>query len=329
MDGRSVVGLGNSELDLQLLIDDLNALAAIAGAPRLNLPTGLTAARGANDAMWLGLQMSQRYGPPDAGINDQLGFQRLPAWWTLAHKQRMYLDGSGDARGFRTMMAMLLAFGLTEAQVRAREPAIADIREYLLTLAPPPWPYDPVDADLAARGGAIFAAHCAGCHGDYENGVFPNRIVPAASVATDELRASRYGVAEVAWVNASWFGGSGDPPHAQQAQGGYLAPDLTGIWARAPYLHNGSVPTLHALLKPSARPRFFKRRGAAAASYDRAAVGWIVEVLDAGQVATDPRNVRDAIYDTTLPGLSNGGHPYGDDLSDEERTALLEYLKLL
>jgi hypothetical protein len=123
----------------------------------------------------------------------------------------------------------------------------------------------------------------------------------------------------VGFVNASWFGADG----AMRSTHGYLAPDLTGVWATAPYLHNGSVPTLEALLDSSKRPARFQRTG----EYDPVAVGWRFTAVTApaGQASLETRRV----YDTTATGLANTGHLSGDALSADERRAVLEYLKTL
>jgi hypothetical protein len=52
-------------------------------------------------------------------------------------------------------------------------------------------------------------------------------------------------------------------------------------------------------------------------------------VLEAGKDAAEDPAERVRIYDTTLPGYDNGGHHFGDGLSDKERRAVLEYLKSL
>lgn len=95
----------------------------------------------------------------------------------------------------------------------------------------------------------------------------------------------------------------------------YKARPLNGIWASAPYLHNGSVPTLHdLLLPPASRPaRFSVGRW----EYDPKNIGYVSD----GQVPF--------VVDTTLPGNGNRGHEYGTKLSEEDRLALLEYLKTL
>lgn len=94
----------------------------------------------------------------------------------------------------------------------------------------------------------------------------------------------------------------------------YKAAPLPGVWASAPYLHNGSVPNLYELLLPaSQRSKSFTLGNR---EFDAKRVGY----------QTKGGGYR---YDTTLPGYSNQGHEYGAKLSDEDRWALVEYLKSL
>ena len=101
----------------------------------------------------------------------------------------------------------------------------------------------------------------------------------------------------------------------------YKARPLDGIWATAPYLHNGSVPTLDALLRPaSQRPKSFS---IGVRTFDPVRVGYLTDVPGF------PRfNVNEA-DGTPIPGNSNAGHEDGASLSDEERSQLIEYLKTL
>jgi hypothetical protein len=104
------------------------------------------------------------------------------------------------------------------------------------------------------------------------------------------------------------------------SKGAYEAKVLQGIWATAPYLHNGSVPTLAELLKPpAARVKQFKVGNA----YDTVTVGLAVDQsqFNATVTTTDCNDLNS--------GNSNCGHPYGTQLSDVEKKALLEYLKTL
>ena len=98
----------------------------------------------------------------------------------------------------------------------------------------------------------------------------------------------------------------------------YKARPLNGIWATAPFLHNGSVPTLYDLLLPEdTRPKKFS---VGQLEYDPKKIGFI----------SDPSNPNAPfIFDVSLKGNGNGGHMYGTTLSDEERWDLVEYLKSL
>src|SRR5215813_6460360 len=105
------------------------------------------------------------------------------------------------------------------------------------------------------------------------------------------------------------------PPDA-----GYEARVLQGVWAAAPYLHNGSVPTLAELLKPSDKRTASFKVGPA---YDPAAVG----------LAVEQPHVRATLKTTDCRDRSSGnsrcGHEFGTTLPDSEKRALLEYLKKL
>lgn len=94
----------------------------------------------------------------------------------------------------------------------------------------------------------------------------------------------------------------------------YKARPLNGIWATAPYLHNGSVPSLYALLQPAAeRPDTFR---VGSREFDPVNVGYV--------------NTGGFLFDTSVPGNRNVGHEYGTaELTEEQRRELVEYLKSL
>ena len=94
----------------------------------------------------------------------------------------------------------------------------------------------------------------------------------------------------------------------------------SGIWAPAPYLHNGSVPTLAELLKPpTERIKQFKIGNA----YDNVNVGLAVEQtqFNTTMTTTDCGDLNS--------GNSRCGHEFGTKLPETEKKALLEYLKTL
>ncbi|NER51103.1 MAG: cytochrome c, partial [Symploca sp. SIO1A3] len=100
---------------------------------------------------------------------------------------------------------------------------------------------------------------------------------------------------------------------------GYLSVSLDGLWLRAPYLHNGSVPYLEDLLEePENRTKVFYRGYDV---YNQEKVGFVAEGLEAEKVGFK--------YDTSVQANGNQGHLYGTDLSSEDKQALVEYLKTL
>lgn len=325
--GSTVLGAGSNSFDLQGLYDDLvelNELAPTFGFPSYPLPFEMserTGAAGANDAFGLGMTLAAKSAGKTT-LNERYGFQQSPAWWTLKHKQRLYADGAGQAPGTRTMMATLLAFGLSYTELVAKEEEFTDLWHYLLTLEAPPFPGS-VDEALAREGRALFDNQCASCHGVHSGpeAAFPDLVVDLEEIGTDPLRAQAFTAQESEFLNGTWF--AADYP--TEATLGYLAPPLVGVWATAPYLHNGSVPSLRALLDPASRPQRWQRVEAA---YDEDTVGLAVEPAAAPSASTEPILAR-KVFDTSLPGLSAAGHDYGASLSSEQRGALLEYLKTL
>src|SRR6185369_17694877 len=126
---------------------------------------------------------------------------------------------------------------------------------------------------------------------------YPNLLIPVDVVGTDPELAQKNWAAPMAvdWFNASFYGQRG---HMDRTVAGYVPPPLDGIWVTAPFFHNGSVPTLEAVIDSSKRPASWSM-SFADQDYDSAAVGW--KTAGAG-----PN------YDTTQPGGSNQGHTFGD-----------------
>lgn len=248
----------------------------------------------------------------DAGT-DLHGWVDVPPWWRTSRKNALYYDGSGRGDQVRHMMNMSIFSMSSTAEARAIDAMFVDIAAYLRSIQPPRFPY-PIDAELAARGELVFAETCSRCHGTYgPSGTYPNLIVPVGEVGTDPGLAMNFWANRdaVDWFNSSFFGQTSRFEPVQ----GYYAPPLDGIWVTAPFFHNGSVPTLAAVLDSSLRtstwPMAFGDD-----DFDPDSVGWRTD--HAGEA-----------YDTSQPGLSNRGHTFGDELDPGDRRALLEYLKTL
>jgi len=217
--------------------------------------------------------------------------------------------------------------------IKKQAPVFADMHAFLLGVEAPKYPF-PVDRKLAARGRELFEVSCAKCHGTYgPGGKYPNKIVSFDHIGTDRALAESLTDKLAEHYNRSWFAQELAPdgkPMRFTAHKGYQSPPLDGVWATAPYLHNGSVPTVYHVLNSKARPKVFTRSyGTEREDYDEAKLGWKVGVLDGPPEGNLSGFERRRIIDTTRPGHGNGGHTFGDDFTEAERTAVIEYLKTL
>ncbi len=245
----------------------------------------------------------------------------VPAWWLLKKKHGMFYNGFGRGDFGRFLMASNLLTVSDTSESREVDSKISDVLAYIYTIKAPKYPR-PVNEQLVAAGKQIFTADCSGCHGTYgDNPAYPNLLIPGAVIQTDSLLySSNYQNPQfVDWFNNSWFA-QGDHPARLVPYNGYIAPPLDGVWATAPYLHNGSVPNLEAVLKSSIRPAYWQRNFDHP-EYDYVNPGW----------PYTPYNQPggNTVYNTTLRGYGNKGHYFGDHLKPNERRAVIEYLKTL
>jgi mono/diheme cytochrome c family protein len=211
-------------------------------------------------------------------------------------------------------------------------PHVADAMRFLETYQSPQFP-GKVNATLAQAGRSIYDARCAACHGSYDANVqhpklleFPNRLVPQEQLGTD---ATRWQVIDTELLTGIEHSAIAKYIDANNT-GGYVAPLLSGLWATAPYLHNGSVPTLWQLMHPDARPKQFLVGGHA---LDFMQVG-IAGTLNSEGVWVYPTGYipwsKPVLFDTADPGRSNKGHEREfTALTEVENASLLEFLKLL
>jgi len=336
--GQSMIGLGNSSLDLQSLFEELPG----AGKTKVKTPYQFSQTRGTNEAgatsvFLLGFrdtQLQVNLAKHDLAFRDDL-CEDVPAWWLLHKKATMYATGEGDARSARSIMQFSLSPLHGKKFFETNEATYKDILQYIYSQRAPKYPF-PIDQTLAAQGRQIFEKSCSSCHGTYgENPTYPNKIIPASRVGTDSHRLLGFPRQFGEKYNKSWFTEEREGWFADGYRGrynqGYQAPPLDGVWATAPYLHNGSVPTLAHLLDSHTRPvRFTRSFETREEDFDKEKVGWKVRELLRGEMAADrsPHEQR-KIYDTARIGRGNGGHTFGDRLTSAERAALIEYLKTL
>jgi hypothetical protein len=247
-----------------------------------------------------------------------------PPWWNIKKKSFLYADG-GIAKSHRALMQFLLLPKNGPEKFREWEQDYVDILAWMESIEPPKYPFA-VDRQLAARGEKIFVESCSRCHGTYgAGGSYPEKTVPIDEVGTDRVR---FGSISPEWrqeYGKSWFGHYGEKPlHEKPA--GYVAPPLDGIWASAPYLHNGSVPTLWHMLHPDERPIVWQR---SEDGYDQAKVGLEIQGFDELPAAARVPAEKRRYFDTRKFGKSAAGHTFPDELTEQQKRAVLEYLKTL
>jgi mono/diheme cytochrome c family protein len=333
--GQTVIGLGNSALDLQGLFDEMYP----AGGVRMTFPVTFSNVRGTIDPVSpVAFLMEFRDLELNLGKSEKLEYFKdlasdPPAWWLLKKKKTRNWTGSIDAHSTRVDMPTLLSPFNSGEYIKKQESAFADIHKFILSVEAPRFPF-PIDRNRAAKGKKLYTRHCARCHGRYgPDSSYPSKVVPLADIGTDPLLARALTDRLVDHFNRSWFGrekGSDGKPIRVVPRRGYQAPPLDAVWATAPYFHNASVPTVYHVLNSKARPKRFTRSyGGEKEDYDAVKLGLKFTVVVENPAAAMPARERRQIYDTTLPGRGNAGHTFGDALDEEERAAVIEYLKTL
>ena len=292
-------------------------------------PLTVTETRGVNPADKYAAILAAHRNPTDLtwrendpwGITKEVIPTDVPAWWLLKKKNAMFYTGVGTGDFSRIMMASSLVSLQDSTQARSIDKRFPDVLAYIKSLTPPIYK-GIIDQQKVTEGKAIYETNCSRCHGSSnDKNDYPNLLVSLESIGTDPALAStNFAHPQLLdWYNNSWFSKA---PFAAKlvAKNGYIAPPLDGVWATAPYLHNGSVPTLEELLNSAARPKIWKRTFKSD-DYDTKKVGWNYSIPT---TKTDNQT-----YDTSIKGYGNQGHIYGDKLSSTQRKALIEYLKTL
>ena len=332
--GQPVPGAPNSLFALQTLTEDVRAVKLKLHKQLTRMDVGsivipLGTTNGTTNAIIFGVALMANRTPDlqlAVGLPPQMVHHDhdAPAWWNFNKKQRLYSDGFA-LKGHRPLMQFMLVPENGPDHFARLEDDFREIYAWLESLQPPKYPYQ-IDHASAKRGEAVFNANCAQCHGTYgANEEYPNRIVPIDEVGTDPARLSALTPVHREGYEASWFAHFGE--HKVVADpGGYVAPPLDGIWASAPYFHNGSVPTLWHVLHPGRRPVVWTR---SENGYDRAKVGLEITACDRAPKTFATSHERRSYFDTTKFGKSAAGHAFPDALDKDEKRDVLEYLKTL
>jgi hypothetical protein len=256
-----------------------------------------------------------------------IGPADYPSIWDQGPRQGMQLhwDGNNPSVEERNKSAALGA-GVTPVTIDLQR--LKRIENWTWDLKPAPYPKT-IDRNKAAEGQKLYAQYCADCHGMKEGDKYLfdtsrftrlGKVDPLNAIRTDPGRFNSYSEMLAANQNTLYVGYEWRFKQFRKTNG-YANMPLDGIWLRAPYLHNGSVPTLRDLFNPAdQRPKVFYRGYDV---YDWEKVGFISDVAE--------ENGRPFFkFDTQAEGNSNAGHDgegYGTYLGDTEKDAIVEYMK--
>lgn len=270
--------------------------------------------RGRDDAMNL-----TKYFLVGSPMDDSIGPSDIPSIWNLQKYDRdgITMNWAGDSHD-KYSVIIDSALGLLGAAPKSNAEFLEEVDwlvKYLSDKPSPKYPL-PIDAALADTGKQVFERECATCHASERTG----KRMPLAGVDTDPERLWTWKKEHAVAANKKVADfGIERKGLVEDELIGYNPPFLDGLWLRAPYLHNGAVPTLRDMLKPPAeRPTVFWR------GYD------LYDAVNVGFVTTGPEAERVGTrHDVKERSNGNGGHLFGTALPETEKAALLEYLKTL
>jgi mono/diheme cytochrome c family protein len=294
----------------------------------------------------------------------------VPAVWMQQNHALFQWDGNLKGVMIRNLSAASAVVG-NPAKLNLFGNVLA--RNFIEELPPPPYPFD-VDMAGVSRGKALFTANCEGCHhprneraygvdvigtdtgrSGYATAhgveigipflklmcprnapklVFDPKVFPTFTKRSDtdpcNFRFDFERRTDVPIGENDLLTDRSDPKKQ-----GYLAGPLDGVWATAPYLHNGSVPTLTHLLRPAMR-KDAEQFVRGSLSYDKTYVGWRWNKDEFDELkGLDSMAV---IYDTAVDGQSNKGHDrdvegyrldWSDGKYDQDVKDLIAYLKTM
>jgi mono/diheme cytochrome c family protein len=275
---------------------------------------------------------------PGLWLSGTTGSEDPPNWWNLGHRPAKFYDAGMSSDSTRIELSWYMP-GAATPEYQEGYDWILDhdyaANTWMLGLRAPAYPL-PIDTRLAKKGAVLFHklnlwatkrhnsvprpeggnGSCASCHGAYAPRYVKSRkflaspalagmaanVTPIDIINTDPARMAANSAAVEQAADVSWFTYYGQDGCAEKYNLiGYLAQPLYGVWASAPYFHNGSVPTVWGVLKSSARPLFWRRMSKPeqpgvvmgyetdlARAYDSATLGWRYDDLPCGSSGVTP-----------------------------------------
>ena len=294
--------------------------------------TALSLARRNNDEYATKNPILERF-PRDNELNTFVADSKPMPWWNLKYKTRWLSDGSVVSGNpiFTNFLWNELGRGTDlkelEKWMQDNSKTIQEVTAAAFATEAPRYtdffPASSIDLERAKRGEKLFNQSCMKCHGEYQKAwnadnaselssvdlltttkVIYHDKTPVKDVGTDPNRYQAMKYFSDALNNlaiSKWMKTTVEP------QVGYVPPPLVGIWARYPYFHNNSVPTLCAVLsKEEDRPRTFVLGPAVnkATDFDQDCVGYPT----GNKIPKEWLKDTEATIDTKKPGLRNIGH---------------------
>jgi mono/diheme cytochrome c family protein len=247
-------------------------------------------------------------------MDDTIGNSDMVPLWNQKARAGMSLHWDGlNATEEEVVLSSAIGDGATKKYIEREN--LARMKDWIMTLEAPKYPF-PIKQEMVAKGEEIYKRDCASCHAP--GGENTGKVLAVETIGTDRHRLDMWTQnAANAYNNyqEDYKWGFND----FRKTNGYVSVLLDGIWMRAPYLHNGSVPSLVDLLEtPDKRPLIFWRGYDV---YDPEKVGFITSGDEAMRFGSK--------FETSAPGNSNAGHLWGTALSADEKKALIEFLKTL
>lgn len=298
--------------------------------------------------------------PDDEPLATMPADSKPAVWWNLKYKNRWLSDGSVVSGNPIITNLLWNEIGRgsdlleLEQWINQNENKVRDLTAAVFASEAPRitefFPAERIDLTKAKHGQELFAKHCARCHGEYVKAwdspgaedlpladqlrtvlVKYHRDTPVMNVGTDPMRYQ--GMRSLVRLNELQI--SKNNGVVVEEQNGYVPPPLVGIWARWPYFHNNSAPSLCAVLTPGdARPPTYWAGEAVDRDrdFDFSCNGYPM----GNETPADWKLSWDYFYDSSRVGMGRGGHDRGILLRDgrevlnlEERRDLIQYLQTL
>jgi mono/diheme cytochrome c family protein len=302
-----------------------------------------------------------RNNPRDSLLRHQPADSKPAVWWNVKYKNKWLLDGSVVAGNpiFTNILWNEIGRGtdLNELSdwLEKNDNVIGDLTSTVFSAQAPAFldffPESHFVLERVQRGQKLFNDNCAFCHGQYikgyersdMSGMSPRELLstikvnyhsntPVVNVGTDPLRAQGMQALAEPLNNLDISRKNGI---VVKVQNGYVPPPLVGIWARWPYLHNNSVPSLCALLTPSAQRPVAWNAGEArsqSSDFDAECNGYPL----GEKTPVQWKKNRWGYFDTRRKGMGNQGHDDGifsergvSRLSQQDVLDLVHFLQTL